>query len=283
MKQIRIGGVPEHFNLPWHLCLEEGTFAKEGLDVTWKDFPDGTGAMSRALRDNQLDAAVILTEGIVKEIIAGNPVKIVQEYIGTPLIWGIHVAASSPYDVLGDLEQATAAISRYGSGSHLMAYVNAKNAGWVPEKLEFELVGNINGAIEALEDGKAGYFMWEHFTTKPLVNQGVFRRLGDCPTPWPCFVIAVREDFLQSSPEEIRRMLRIINKATENFKEIPAIDEVLAKKYGQTREDIRQWLKITSWSQKQISVVEINRVQDQLTELNLIPEKIANSEFLHYF
>jgi hypothetical protein len=25
------------------------------------------------------------------------------------------------------------------------------------------------------------------------VDKGIFRRIGDCPTPWPCFVIAVRE------------------------------------------------------------------------------------------
>ena len=29
MKTIRIGGVPEHFNLPWHLAMEEGNFEKE--------------------------------------------------------------------------------------------------------------------------------------------------------------------------------------------------------------------------------------------------------------
>lgn len=283
MKKIRIGGVPEHFNLPWHLCIEEGTFKKEGVDLSWKDFPDGTGAMARALRENELDAAVILTEGIVKEIIAGSPVKIVQEYIATPLIWGIHVAFSSNYQSLEDLRDEKAAISRFGSGSHLMAYVNAKNAGWNPDNLEFEVVKDIEGAVDALKAGRAGYFLWEHFTTKPLVDDGIFRRLGDCPSPWPCFVIAVRKDFLQENPETIQAMLHNINKTTASFKEIPAIDEVLSKKYGQTRDDINQWLDITTWSQKQISVMEIERVQEQLFELDIIPRKIENTDFLHYF
>ena len=30
--------------------------------------------------------------------------------------------------------------------------------------------------------------------TKPLVDNGIFRRIADCPTPWPCFVIAVRDN-----------------------------------------------------------------------------------------
>ncbi|HBO30887.1 MAG TPA: ABC transporter substrate-binding protein, partial [Leeuwenhoekiella sp.] len=29
MTTIRIGGVPEHFNLPIHLCIEEGLFAEK--------------------------------------------------------------------------------------------------------------------------------------------------------------------------------------------------------------------------------------------------------------
>ena len=36
--------------------------------------------------------------------------------------------------------------------------------------------------------------MWEKFTTKPLVDTNTFRHIGDCPSPWPCFVIAVREE-----------------------------------------------------------------------------------------
>ncbi len=134
MKNIKVAGVPEHFNLPWHMCIEDGTFKKNGLDVSWKDFPDGTGAMCKALRNKDVDVAVILTEGIIKDILNGNDAKIVQEYIASPLIWGIHVAAGSNYQDIQDLKNAKVAISRYGSGSHLMAYVNAKNLGWDPKQ-----------------------------------------------------------------------------------------------------------------------------------------------------
>ncbi len=97
MKTIRIGGVPEHFNLPWHLAMEEGDFEKENLQIQWKDFPGGTGDLNSALRNNEIDVAVILTEGIIKDIIAGNKSKIVQTYVQSPLVWGIHVAHKSNY------------------------------------------------------------------------------------------------------------------------------------------------------------------------------------------
>ena len=280
MKTIRVAGVPEHFNLPWLMAIEDAAFKNKGLDVKWQDFPDGTGAMCKALREKAVDVAVILTEGIVKDILAGNNSKIVQEYIASPLIWGIHVAAGSPYRSLEDLRNTKVAISRYGSGSHLMAYVNAKNLGWDPEELEFEVVGDIEGAIEALNSGRAGYFMWEHFTTKPLVDDGTFRRLGDCPTPWSCFVIAVRQEFLQNEPAAVLTLLKTLNNVTKDFKSIPGVELALSKRYRQKQEDISQWLDITTWSQKQISVMEIEKVQDQLKELGLISEKWENSLFL---
>ena len=279
MIEIKVGGVPEHFNLPWHLCIDEGTFKKNGLDLSWRDFPDGTGAMCKALRNKEIDVSVILTEGIVKDIIAGNETVIVQEYIASPLIWGIHVAANSSFEKPDDLKDAKVAISRYGSGSHLMAYVNAKNMGWDPAKLEFEVVGNVDGAIEALQSGKAGYFMWEHFTTKPLVDKRIFRRIADCPTPWSCFVVAVRKEFMENQPAGVLTMLKTLNGVTKKIKDVPAIEKVLAQKYDQKQEDIEQWLELTTWSQKQLSVSEIQKVQEQLLELKLIED----TREAHYF
>ncbi len=279
MRKITVGGVPEHFNLPWHLGIEEGNFLKTGVQVTWRDFPDGTGAMCKALRNKEIDAAVILTEGIIKDILNGNDALIVQEYIASPLIWGVHVHAQSHFRNPEDLKDQKVAISRYGSGSHLMAFVNARNMGWDPSRLEFEVVGDIDGAVEALKTGKAGYFMWEHFTTKPLVDKGIFRRISDCPTPWSCFVIAVRKKFLEQEQATVQNLLKSLNEITTNFKKIPKVEVALARKYDQKVEDIEQWLKITNWSQKQISVQEIQKVQEQLFELDLIPEVKENKYF----
>ena len=270
MTCLKIVGVPEHFNLPWHLCLENGEFEKENIDLQWTDVPEGTGKMCQMLRDGSTDIAVILTEGIIKDIVGGNPSKIVQIYVESPLIWGIHVAAQSNYQSITDLENTKAAISRLGSGSQLMAYVNAKNQGWNTSELQFEVVNTIDGAVTALTDGTADYFMWEHFMTKPLVDNGVFRRLGDCPTPWPCFVIAVREEVLAKQPETITKLLGIINAKTRIFKAIPNITDHLATTYNQKIEDIKEWLRLTEWSQETIDNELLNRIEKQLVELRII-------------
>jgi len=278
MTTIKIAGVPEHFNLPWHLSIENGEFQANEIDLQWTDVPEGTGKLCQMLRNGETDIAVILTEGIIKDIIAGNQSKIVQIYVESPLIWGIHVAANSNYQEISDLENTKVAISRLGSGSQLMAYVNANNQGWKSQNLQFEIINTIDGAVEALTKGTADYFMWERFMTKPLVDKGVFRRIGDCPTPWPCFVIAVRNEILDKHPDMVSKILEIINAKTSNFKEIPYIDSALADKYHQKVKDIQEWLSLTKWSQKQLSEVEFNSIQDQLVALKIISKKAAFSE-----
>ena len=273
MKTIKIAGVPEHFNLPWQLSIENGEFEVEGIDLEWTNVPEGTGKLCQMLRHDETDIAVILTEGIVKDIIAGNPSKIVQVYVQSPLIWGIHVAANSKYQKLSDLENTKAAISRKGSGSELMAYVNAGNQNWKTDNLQFEIVNTIDGAVEALTNETADYFMWERFMTKPLVDKGIFRRITDCPTPWPSFVIAVRDEILEKHPGTIKRILEIINNTTSEFKDIPSIDRTLASKFEQKVEDIREWLSLTKWSQKNLSDEMLNKVQNQLFELSVIDKK----------
>ncbi len=281
MKKVNIGGVPEHFNLAWYLTLKNGEYKEKDINLRWKDYHGGTGQMCKALRNKDIDIAVILTEGIIKDIIDGNDCKIVQVFVKSPLIWGIHVGEHSSFHSVKDIKGSRAAISRYGSGSHLMAYINAENNNWnLVTDLNFEVIKNLDGAVKALTNNTADYFMWEKFTTKPLVDSGVFRHIGDCPTPWPCFVIAVRQEFIDNEKDTLKTILNIINNTTIDFKHIPSIDKTIANRYDQKLEDVQQWLAITEWSQNQISEATINKVQTELLHLNIISKKLAYNKIV---
>ncbi len=278
MTNLTIGGVKEHFNMPWHLAIENGEFSDKKINLTWKDFHGGTGAMCKALRNKEIDIAVLLTDGIIKDIINGNDSKIVQTYINTPLLWGVHVAANSDYKTIADLEGEKPAISRIDSGSQLLAIANAEKNGWDVDALDFEIVGDLDGGIEALTNGSADYFLWEHFTTKPWVDNGTFRRVGDCPSPWPCFMIAVRNDVLESNFDDIKNVLRVINSKTKSLsthaKKQRFID-LFAQRYNLNKEDIKNWLIITEWNQgKPISRTLIKTIQNKLLELSVIEKTI---------
>lgn len=280
MITLKIGSVPEHFNLPWHLCIENGTFLQNGIEVEWINYPGGTGAMTKALRAGEIDIAILLTEGIIKDITEGNPSKIIQTYIASPLIWGIHVATNSNFHNIEDIKDKSAAISRYGSGSHLMAFVNAENQGWDTRNLQFEVINNLDGAVQGLKEGKGDYFMWEHFTTKPYVDNGTFRRIADCPTPWPCFVIAATNHAIENKLPEIQSLLSTINKATKQFKSSENVAEMVSKRYNQQLEDVKQWLSKTTWSQQQLDTQTLTAVQEKLLQLNIINQKLDADKIL---
>ena len=281
MTNLTIAGVPEHFNYPWYLTLKNKEFTKHNINLRWEDFPGGTGQMCKALRNGTVDIALVLTEGIIKDIAEGNPSKIVQTFVETPLIWGIHVAANSKFKKIEDLKHATIAISRFGSGSHLMAIVNAENQGWDVDKLKFKVIKDLQGGIDALSNGEADYFMWEHFTTKPLVDDGTFRRIDDCKTPWPCFVIAVRDEVLENNFQEVKKILDVINLKTQSFKQIENVDEILSNRYQQKLEDIQKWLEITKWnSGTPITEKNISDIQNKMIALNVMQEKKNSGEFI---
>ncbi|MEO0573587.1 MAG: substrate-binding domain-containing protein [Bacteroidota bacterium] len=280
MSPVSICGVPEHFNLPWHFAIEEGAFEERGIDLIWTDIPEGTGKMSQLLESGRMDLAIILTEGIIKSISEGNPSKIVQTYVKSPLLWGIHADGKSAISHADELKGKKAAISRFGSGSHLMAFVHAQNQGWNTKQLQFEVVHHLNGAITALQSGEADYFMWEHFTTKPLVDSGTFKFLKNCPTPWPCFVIAGNQQFLETHPGLVKHLLEVINGYTLEFKKIPSIDRTFANRYNQKLTDIQEWLSSTFWSQEQLSDAMVRTVIEKLESLGLLGLQKNGKAFL---
>jgi len=277
LRTLNVGGVPEHFNLPWHLALEGGAFSERGLDLRWQDYPGGTGAMNKDLRSGALDVAVLLTEGIVADICKGNPGVIIAPYVVSPLIWGIHVPAGSGFQTVAELAGKRFAISRYGSGSHLMAFVHARQLGWHPEALELVLVGDLNGAREAFRQGAADAFMWEKAMTQPLVDNGEFRRVGECPTPWPSFVIAVRREILESRRNDLQQMLAVIGRAARAFKQNPDAIRLVSDRYGIKPEDVAAWFAHTRWAgltSEDLTENVLQHVMQTLLDLKLIDEPL---------
>jgi ABC-type nitrate/sulfonate/bicarbonate transport system substrate-binding protein len=144
---VRICGVPEHFNIPWRRAA--AAFRREGVDARWKELRGGTGEMIEQIRSGAQDVAVALTEGIMSAVASSmgsaQPLRYAGGFVMSPLMWMVATGYERARDG-GDaqsLAQIAAkdtirvAISRLGSGSHLMAYLLAQREGWPFEKLVF--------------------------------------------------------------------------------------------------------------------------------------------------
>jgi ABC-type nitrate/sulfonate/bicarbonate transport system substrate-binding protein len=281
MTLLRIGGVPEHFNLPWHLALDAGAATDLGIDARWQDFPDGSGAMAQALREQRLDAALLLTEGAVAGIAAGGGFKIVSLYTESPLLWGIHVPAGSRFRDVAELARARYAISRRGSGSHLMACVHARERGWPLETLELVVIRDLQGAVEAFAGGRADVFFWEKFMTKPLVDLGRFRRVGDFAAPWPAFVACVSDAALAAKGGALRALLgRVLERATVLAASSDAAARIAAR-YGLEPRDAAEWLAGTRWATRVgVEAAALEPVVDALRAAALVDHDLTTDRII---
>ena len=276
--KLKVGGVPEHFNLPWKLAIEEGELKDAGIKVHWSDMPGGTGQMIRGLENKTLDVAILLTEGITKAILQGLDAKILQIYVTTPLHWGVHVPYNSPFKSMDDLENQTYAISRFGSGSHLMAYVMADRQGWKTENLKFNVIGDVYGGIWALESNEAQIFLWDKYMTNPFVVQQKCRFVDEVITPWPCFAIAVRNDVYELYQKELEQMCQIVNAKALELKKDPQAVEIISWRYNLKTNQIQNWLNETDWNYKgEAFFEEFGETVEYLEKLNLITAEEAEN------
>ena len=249
MQTIKAGGVPEHFNFPWNLVVEKNSLSSSQIDLQWKACHGGTGEMIQALRNGELDLAVLLTEGITADILHGCPAKIVQFYVNSPLRWGIHVRKGSGIESIEDIRGKKYAISRLKSGSHLMAYVNALNHGLPISANDFVVVNNLNGAREALAEGKADVFLWEKFTTQPYVDNGEFERIGECPTPWPCFVVAASNKLIHENERAVEHVLCAVNEQAKELKRYPNQSiETISNRFKLKKSETEEWFHQLEWN-----------------------------------
>lgn len=274
MIQLKVGGVPEHFNMPWRLAIEEGKLKEIGIDLHWSDMSGGTGQMIRGLESGSIDVAVLLTEGITKSILQGLEAKILRVYVASPLHWGIHVPFHSEINQVSQLENQTFAISREGSGSHLMAYVLAGQKKWNANHLKFNVIGDVYGGLWALKSNEAQAFLWEKYTTHPFVEQEKCRYIDEVVTPWPCFVIAVRNDVKEKHKDLLEKMCDVVASRAKLVKNDPNAPEMLAWKYNLKQSEVEKWLNETDWNYDNIDFQkDFKNTVDTLLQIGLINQE----------
>lgn len=279
MDTLTITGVPEHFNFPWKELIKEQPL--KNIELRWIDEPKGSGPMNQAIRAGNTDLAIILTESFIKDRIDGNSGKIIGYHVQSPLTWGIHVPAKSSIQEISELKDAPFLISRYGSGSHLMAFLLAKQHGWDLEALKFEVIGDLEGAKQAFLDPSPQLFLWEKFTTKPLVDSGAFRRIGEIPTPWPCFVIVASEGALLNYPEEIKHLQKLLYQKSASLSAREGLAYEISDLYKIQYADISAWLTQTEWAiDPSIEKITLEQTMQILLDLHLIDHTVDVRELI---
>ena len=123
-----------------------------------------------------------------------------------------------------------------------MSMVLAQDFGWNLDDDAFVVVGDLDGAIEALPAGDAGIFLWNKSMTQPHVDNGTFKRVGVFGTPWPSFAVAATNTIGAEHPGLAESIADIAAGRAASF----AIDDsapiLVAERYGLEFEGAAEWL-----------------------------------------
>jgi ABC-type nitrate/sulfonate/bicarbonate transport system substrate-binding protein len=270
MTTVRVAGVPEPYNLPWHLARENGHFASAGLDLHWYTVSEGTGRMCQMLRDGELDMAVLVTEGAVRDILNGGPHRIVSGFVESPLPWGVHVPAGAALHTDPDLCGIPYAISRLGSGSHIMAMLHARRMGWQPGPEDLVVVHNMEGAARRMATGEPLIFLWETYVTSRYVRSGVMRHMGEVRGDWPGFVIVARTGLEGEVQAAVMTALNVLRAEVERSVSDPHVVQLVMQSAGFGESLAREWLTHVCWQVVPPHVERLSGLVSTLNELNLV-------------
>ncbi|KAK4083015.1 uncharacterized protein Triagg1_1905 [Trichoderma aggressivum f. europaeum] len=257
---LRIGFVPEHFSTPLH-------FAQKyfGLDATLVPFPSGTGHMITALRADEIDIGIGLTEawiaGLGKEGVEGDGgYRLVGTYVETPLYsqgWAISTGAKRPeITAVDSLKGGKIGVSRIGSGSYVMGYVLADKNGWLSPGAEpfsdtvvLNTFEKLRGAVNS---GEADFFMWEHFTSKKFYDSGEIRRVGEIYTPWSSWKIVASTRLTRGGLDaRVKDLFEKLDQGVAHFNaNHDEAVEYISTNLDYSAEDAREWLKTVTFPAK---------------------------------
>ncbi|KAL3462548.1 hypothetical protein BJX64DRAFT_277083 [Aspergillus heterothallicus] len=310
---LRIGYVPEHYLAPLHLSLRSPTYASLPYTLTLTPFPSGTGHMITSLRSGEIDLAIGLTEGWVAGL-AGKSAppsptqggyKIVGHWVDTPLRWAIVTGRDrDSLNSVQDLEGGKVGVSRLGSGSHVMSFVLAEREKWAKgakdqgqKGLEPVILGPFGPLKEGVagttpgqtpDSGKADFFMWEHFTTKPSFHgaDAPLKKIGEIFTPWPSWLI-VASTATFPDPENDARLARLFEVLDSGIRAFESDNEGVVRMLGTgefgcnySAEDGGEWIRDVRFTEatRGVSAQVLGGVVDVLKTAGVIEERVDREE-----
>lgn len=227
---LRVGGVPEAFNLPF----QDASFG--GIPVQFVQCGGGSGEMIQKLEQRTIDVAFALTDCIVAAIEKEKNVRIIAPVVVSPLTWAVCTREGLN---MTQLQNARWAVSRLGSGSHVMAMVLAKQHD-LSTDMQFVVEGSFDRMCDAVKAQRADAFLWEIFTTTPLLQNEPIDIVDKVQTPWPSFSAAVASDCQRM--EDVRAVVRSFLQQAHIFKNDASSVQRICTQYGMTEKSAARWL-----------------------------------------
>lgn len=237
--------------------------------------------MVTSLQQNEIDVGIGLTEGWISALgkqkeAAGF--KLVGTYVETPLCWAISTGPERDLSNTSELEGKKIGVSRIGSGSYVMGFVLADVHSWLPTlgQPPFEIVPLQTFAKlrDAVNDGTADFFMWEHFTSKRYYDNKTIKKIGEIYTPWSSWKIVATEGARDTRLDDLFDKL---NQGVRYFNQQP--DEAvkyISTELDYSEEDAQEWLRTVSFASdvKGVKMDSVEKTVEVLQKAGVVGEDV---------
>jgi NitT/TauT family transport system substrate-binding protein len=220
---------------PYGVALDKGFFKKAGVDVTGVISGEGGGASVRAVLASSLGYGETSPAGIIAAINEGQDIRIVD--IGSRSLADnvIIVMPNSPIKTMQDLKGKKFGISNPKSLGEMTAVLAAEKAGLKPDDIHRVALGNLSGALTALENNVVDatsipgiLFLMRGGESKYRVIMGP----KDLPLLPPAVGLATG-DLMKKNPAKLRAILAARREAVQFINEHTAdASKILEKVYA---------------------------------------------------
>lgn len=227
--------------------------------------------MISSLNSGEIDVAIALTEGVVTAMLDPTfDVEIISVFIESCLQWGVHISPNNPTTCVEELDptKIRIAVSRYGSGSHSMAYVFANRMKWDPSQLTFVAVGGLRGALDAFSKNDDLLFLWDRFMTQPVQDDGDMKLIGVQESPWPSFVAVASRKVIENDRDRLTEVLSVVSKLGRGLlDDVEASVALITDRYNLNEATAREWLSCTQYANSPLKADVIPLVRKYLPKI----------------
>ena len=103
------------------------------------------------------------------------------------------------------------------------------------------------------------------------MDAGEWRRVGEVPTPWPCFSISATNDALENDSAALLAMLDVVHTEARDLRASADCAKTIGLMYAQHEEDIVEWLGGVRWCIRPVvSHATLSHVMDSLVAADVL-------------
>jgi NitT/TauT family transport system substrate-binding protein len=271
--------------LPLDVGVEEGIFAKYGLDVEVTVLSGGA-RFQQALVSDSIDVGVSGSTAMAQTV-KGSPVIAISATVGAPRGFSVVVVADSPIKTVADLKGKTISFATNGSLPDWLVRQLTLGEGWGPGGVKGVALGSVEASISAALAHQIDGIMTATEVGLQLEDQKRGRIVTEMGKYAPTMITQVAyagQSFVRAHPEQVQRFVNgfyaTIAFMKANKDKTVAISARVFNRSPAVMEKAYDFEITTMSDDGQFDPKGLDILKDSFVELAILPQKPSDDQIL---